>query len=222
MTTQDSAHTSTSKARTAPSPEDSRKPDSPNDLAKPTWMYIAKRTLREFTKDQCPDAAAGLTYYAVLSLFPALLALVSLIGIFGDAAGTLTIDPARPAQARLEMTIPVAKVTTASEGLTKHLLSKDFFNTAVNSEAKFVSTAVTVSGTTAKVAGNLTLNGVTKPVTLDTQFVGAGANPMSKAATIGFHAKATIRRSDFGIAYGIPVVSDAVELDITAAFEKAA
>ena len=143
-------------------------------------------------------------------------------GIFGDAAGTLTIDPARPAQARLEMTIPVAKVTTASEGLTKHLLSKDFFNTAVNSEAKFVSTAVTVSGTTAKVAGNLTLNGVTKPVTLDTQFVGAGANPMSKAATIGFHAKATIRRSDFGIAYGIPVVSDAVELDITAAFEKAA
>ncbi|GAA3285506.1 hypothetical protein AAU01_30550 [Paenarthrobacter aurescens] len=90
MTTQDSAHTSTAKAQTAPSPEDSRKPDSPNDLVKPTWMYIAKRTLREFTKDQCPDAAAGLTYYAVLSLFPALLALVSLIGIFGDAGKTTT------------------------------------------------------------------------------------------------------------------------------------
>ena len=88
MTTQDSAHTSTSKARTAPSPEDSRKPDSPNDLAKPTWTYIAKRTLREFSKDQCPDAAAGLTYYAVLSLFPALLALVSLLGLFGDAGKT--------------------------------------------------------------------------------------------------------------------------------------
>lgn len=88
MTTQDSAHTSTTKARTAPSPEDSRKPDSPNDLAKPTWTYIAKRTLREFSKDQCPDAAAGLTYYAVLSLFPALLALVSLLGLFGDAGKT--------------------------------------------------------------------------------------------------------------------------------------
>ena len=88
MTTQDSAHTSTAKAQSAPSPEDSRKPDSPNDLVKPTWMYVAKRTLREFTKDQCPDAAAGLTYYAVLSLFPALLALVSLIGIFGDAGRT--------------------------------------------------------------------------------------------------------------------------------------
>lgn len=88
MTTQDSAHTSTAKAETAPSPEDSRKPDSPNDLVKPTWMYIAKRTLREFNKDQCPDAAAGLTYYAVLSLFPALLALVSLLGLFGDAGKT--------------------------------------------------------------------------------------------------------------------------------------
>lgn len=88
MTTKDSAHTSTAKERSAPSPEDSRKPDSPNDLVKPTWMYVAKRTLREFTKDQCPDAAAGLTYYAVLSMFPALLALVSLIGIFGDAGRT--------------------------------------------------------------------------------------------------------------------------------------
>lgn len=88
MTTKDSAHTSTAKAQSAPSPEDSRKPDSPNDLVKPTWKYVAKRTLREFTKDQCPDAAAGLTYYAVLSLFPALLALVSLIGIFGDAGRT--------------------------------------------------------------------------------------------------------------------------------------
>ena len=90
MTTENSAHTSTAKAGSAPAPEDDRKPDSLNDLVKPTWMYIAKRTLREFNKDQCPDAAAGLTYYAVLSLFPALLALVSLIGIFGDAGKTTT------------------------------------------------------------------------------------------------------------------------------------
>lgn len=88
MTTQDSAHKSTTKAQTAPSPEDSSKPDSPNDLVKPTWTYIAKRTLSEFSKDQCPDAAAGLTYYAVLSLFPALLALVSVLGLFGDAGKT--------------------------------------------------------------------------------------------------------------------------------------
>ncbi|QCO96694.1 YihY/virulence factor BrkB family protein [Arthrobacter sp. 24S4-2] len=79
---------STAKARTAPAPDDSRKPDSPADVTKPSWKYIAKKTLREFTKDQCPDLAAALTYYGVLSMFPALLALVSLLGIFGQAEKT--------------------------------------------------------------------------------------------------------------------------------------
>lgn len=81
---------STSKAETAPAPDDPSKPESPVELTKPTWRYIARRTFREFGKDQCPDAAAGLTYYGVLSLFPALLALVSLLGIFGQAGTTTT------------------------------------------------------------------------------------------------------------------------------------
>ena len=88
MTDAESEKSSTAKARTAPAPDDSRKPDSPTDVTKPSWKYIAKKTLREFSKDQCPDLAAALTYYAVLSLFPALLALVSLLGIFGQAEKT--------------------------------------------------------------------------------------------------------------------------------------
>jgi len=79
---------STAKARTAPAPDDARKPGRPTDVTKPSWKYIAKKTLREFTKDQCPDLAAALTYYSVLSIFPALLALVSLLGLFGDAQKT--------------------------------------------------------------------------------------------------------------------------------------
>jgi membrane protein len=79
---------STAKARSAPAPDDSRKPDSPTDVSKPSWKYIAKKTFREFTKDQCADLAAALTYYGVLSMFPALLALVSLLGIFGQAEKT--------------------------------------------------------------------------------------------------------------------------------------
>ena len=75
-------HTSSSKADTAPHPDDSRKPDGPTELAKPTWKYILKKTAREFSKDQCTDLAAALTYYAVLALFPALLAVVSLLSIF--------------------------------------------------------------------------------------------------------------------------------------------
>src|SRR6476661_5739314 len=79
---------STAKARTAPAPDDARKPDRPTDVTKPSWKFIAKKTLREFSKDQCPDLAAALTYYSVLSIFPALLALVSLLGIFGDPQKT--------------------------------------------------------------------------------------------------------------------------------------
>ncbi len=88
MTEEASPNTSTAKAETAPAADDARKPASPTQITKPTWKYIAKRTIREFSKDQCPDAAAGLTYYGVLSLFPALLALVSLLGIFGQAGKT--------------------------------------------------------------------------------------------------------------------------------------
>lgn len=88
MATHDSSETSTAKAGQAPDPNDSRKPDSPRELDKPNWKYITKKTLREFNKDQCPDLAAALTYYAVLSLFPAILALVSLVGIFGDPQKT--------------------------------------------------------------------------------------------------------------------------------------
>ncbi len=72
------------KARTAPHQEDGRKADEITDLRRPTWKFILKKTLREFTKDQCTDLAAALTYYAVLALFPALLALVSLLSIFGQ------------------------------------------------------------------------------------------------------------------------------------------
>jgi polyisoprenoid-binding protein YceI len=147
-------------------------------------------------------------------------------GIFGDATGTLTLDPANPNAAKVDITIPVGKVTTASSGLTEHLLragkdggKPDFFGSSP-ADAKFVSTSVAASGTSAQITGNLTLNGVTKPVVLDTKFSGAGNNPFNKKATVGFHATTTIKRSEFGVAYGIPIVSDEVKLDISVAFEK--
>lgn len=87
-TAEGTEESSTVKAQTAPAPDDPRKPGSPTDVTKSSWKYIVKKTSREFTKDQCPDLAAALTYYAVLSLFPALLALVSLLGIFGQEEKT--------------------------------------------------------------------------------------------------------------------------------------
>ncbi len=147
-------------------------------------------------------------------------------GIFGSVTGTLTLDPKNPGAAAIDITIPVSKVTTANARLTGHLLKAapeggkaDFFGDAP-ADARFVSTKVTVTGEKAVIDGDLTLNGVTKPVTLNAVFNGAGANPYSKKETVGFEATGTIKRSEFGIAYGIPDVSDAVELDISVAFEK--
>jgi len=80
-------HAST-RAATAPDPEDPRKPDSLGDITKPSWRYIALKTVREFTADQATDLAAALTYYGVLAVFPALLAFVSILGLFGDANDT--------------------------------------------------------------------------------------------------------------------------------------
>ncbi|MET1034875.1 MAG: YihY/virulence factor BrkB family protein [Arthrobacter sp.] len=79
---------SAAKAARAPAAEDDRKPDSPTDVGKPAWGYALKRTVREFSRDECTDLAAALTYYGVLSIFPALLALVSLLGVVGQAEQT--------------------------------------------------------------------------------------------------------------------------------------
>jgi membrane protein len=80
--------TSAAEREHAPGPEDGRKPDGPPDLTTPSWTYTAKAALAEFGHDQCTDLAAALTYYSVLALFPGLLALVSLLGIFGQGQST--------------------------------------------------------------------------------------------------------------------------------------
>lgn len=149
-------------------------------------------------------------------------------GIFGDVTGTLTLDPRRPNRARVDVLVPVSKVVTASAGLTEHLLrpgknggKPDFFG-ANPGQARFVSTAVVTTGQRARIRGRLTLNGVTRPVVLDATFYGAGRLPaaMGGKENIGFTATGTILRSQFGLTTGIPLVGDAVKLDISAAFEK--
>jgi len=148
-------------------------------------------------------------------------------GLFGSITGTLTLDPKNPGAAKVDVTIPVSKVVTASAGLTAHLLKAagadgkaDFFG-AAPADAKFVSTAVKVSGQNATITGNLTLNGQTKPVTLEAKFYGAGKSPMGGAENVGFTATGSFKRSEFGINYALPMISDEVKLKISAAFVKA-
>lgn len=139
-------------------------------------------------------------------------------GMFGSVTGSMTIDPRRPGLAKLSIEIPISGITTTVGKLDEHLKGADFFNAAKYPKAYFRATSIRPSGKRAKIGGNLTIKGVTRPVVLDAVFVGAGT--MMGKRTIGFDATTTIRRSAFGVSYGIPLVPDLVPLQISVAFEK--
>ena len=148
------------------------------------------------------------------------LGITPLSGGFGASGGSLQIDPAKPAGAKVTVTFNIADMSTTAAPFTRHLLSPDLFDAAKYPTASFSSTAVVASGPRAKVTGNLTLRGVTKPVVLDMRFYGAGINPRSKKLGMGFSGTAMIKRSDFGLSYGLPNVGDEVKLQIVGAFDK--
>ncbi|QGP80695.1 YceI family protein [Sphingobium sp. CAP-1] len=142
-------------------------------------------------------------------------------GTIAGPTGTLTLDKANPAASKVSVEFAVANLRTGVAKLDEHLMKPDFFDNAKFPTATFVSTSVKPDGATgATISGNLTIKGVTKPVTLDAELYGAGVQPMSKKENVGFVATTTIKRSDFGMGYAVPIVSDAVELKIIAAFEK--
>ena len=142
-----------------------------------------------------------------------------LSGAFGASGGTLDIDPAKPSAAKVVVTFNVADMSTTVPAFTKHLSSSDFFDVAKFPTATFISTGVQASGDSAKISGNLTIKGNTKPDTLDVKFFGAGTNPRDKKLNVGFSATTMIKRGDFGLGYGVPAIPDQVELRIAAAFE---
>ena len=140
-------------------------------------------------------------------------------GQFTNPTGTLVLDAANPGNSKVDITIPIANVLTTVPQLDEHLKAPDFFDAAKFPTAKFVSTKVTVTGATATIAGNLTLKDVTKPVVLKARFIGAGNATMgAKKLNFGFAATTSINRSDYGINFIIPAVSDKVDLVINAGF----
>jgi polyisoprenoid-binding protein YceI len=145
-------------------------------------------------------------------------------GQFGNATGTLVLDKTTPANSRVDITIPINSLSAASPQLIQHMSGTDFFDVANHPTARFVSTRIIPDADDADEAvieGTLTIKGISRPVRLEVDFTGAGANPMhGNKETVGFEAETTIRRSDFGIAYALPLVSDEVELTISVAFEK--
>jgi polyisoprenoid-binding protein YceI len=144
-------------------------------------------------------------------------------GDFTGASGSLQLDAAKPENSRLEISVPTASVTTTNAKLDGELKSADWFDAARYPAITFKSRQVTVTGPgRADVAGDLTLHGVTRPVTLQARFNGAGINPLDKAYTVGFEVSGHIKRSEFGVAKYTPLIGDDVDLILSAAFEKVA
>ncbi len=142
-------------------------------------------------------------------------------GDFNATAGSLNLDPAKPSDSKIDVTVSTDSVYTPSDKLTGELKSADWLDAGKYPQITFKSTKIEKTGaTTAKVVGDLTLHGVTKPVTLDAKFYGAGPNPFNKKLTVGFEVSGKIKRSEFGVNKYLPMIGDEVDLSISAPFEK--
>jgi polyisoprenoid-binding protein YceI len=133
-------------------------------------------------------------------------------GRFNNTSGHIVLDQAAK-KLSAEITIDATSIDTGLEALEKHLRKADFFDAEKHPNITFKSTTARFSGDTlTALDGELTLRGVTKPVTLNVSAFRCAMHPVSKRPTCGAEAIAHIKRSDFGIVYGLPAVADDVKL----------
>ncbi|RFZ85605.1 polyisoprenoid-binding protein [Mucilaginibacter terrenus] len=151
------------------------------------------------------------------------LAVSDVDGSFKDFDATIVAAKPDFSDAKVSFTANTATVNTDNERRDGHLKSAEFFDVEKFPALTFTSTSIAPAGTNKyKLKGNLTLHGVTKPVTLDMAYRGTITNPMTKAPDAGFKVTGTIKRSDFGFGskYGAPMLSDEVELTANGEFLK--
>lgn len=134
-------------------------------------------------------------------------------GMFSGITGKIAFDADQPANSSVEATFPLASLMTGDEGRDKHFLTADFFGSdAAAPEVTFVSTSIEVTGdNTALITGDLTLNGVTKPVVIAAKFIGEGKDPWG-GYRAGFEGTTTIKMKDFGIKMDLGPASENIEL----------
>lgn len=143
-------------------------------------------------------------------------------GMFSGFEGEIAFDQENPAASSVSVSFPVKMMFTGWEKRDAHLFSADFFDAADDEMVSFTSTAIEVTGdNTALITGDLTVNGMTKPVVLDAKMNSAGEHPMAKKPWAGFDATTTIKRSDFGVGAFAPFVSDEVNVIISIEAMKA-
>ncbi|MCW1935565.1 YceI family protein [Pseudomonas sp. MDMC_285] len=138
-----------------------------------------------------------------------------LYGTFKDFDGTFSFDAANPEASKVNVTLKTASVDTNHAERDKHIRSADFLNASKHATATFESTSVKSTGEgTADVTGNLTLNGVTKPVVIAAKFIGEGKDPWG-GYRAGFEGTTTLTLKDFDISMDLGPASQTVELIIS-------
>jgi polyisoprenoid-binding protein YceI len=136
-------------------------------------------------------------------------------GMFTSMKGTVVVDEANPARSSINIEVDANSVYTHNEQRDNHLRSPDFFNTRQFPTITFKSTQVRrINANTVQVRGDLTIRGVTRPITASVTLTGKGKNPQGKDI-IGFETTFTIRRSEFGIRYGLPGLGDEVQVTLS-------
>lgn len=142
------------------------------------------------------------------------------VGQFTDVAATLNLDTRNPAASKLQAQVKTDSAASLNAALDGHLKTADFLDTARFPTAAFEATRIRlIDADSAEITGNLTLRGVTKPLVMVADFNQAGVNPVDKKYTVGFDGHARIKRSDFGISYGVPLLGDDVTLHFEAEFK---
>ena len=139
-------------------------------------------------------------------------------GQFTEFSGTAHVDAADPAASRVELAIQTASIDTGVADRDAHLRSADFFNADENKEIRFVSTQVERDGDDWVITGDLTINGVTKAVTVPFELTGSAQDPFGNVR-IGFEGGTAISRKDWGVTWnaaletGGVLVADKVKLE---------
>jgi polyisoprenoid-binding protein YceI len=142
-------------------------------------------------------------------------------GSFRELDATLDYDSEKPENSRVTVTVKTASVDTALPARDTDLKGEHFLDVQKYPEMRFVSTRVTpVADGSLRIEGDLTLHGITKPLTLEARLNKAGPNPFDKKPTLGFSATGALKRSDFGMSNYLPMIGDVVTLTIDAEFNR--
>ncbi len=141
---------------------------------------------------------------------------------FNKFNAELDFNSADPTKSTLSVMVDPSSIDAGTDTFNEHLTSDRFFDTAKFKEITFKATSMKVTGdNTGTITGNLTIKGMTHPVTLNVTMNKAGTNPMTQGPALGFSATGTLKRSEWGLGAYAPNVSDEVHLMIEAEFHKA-